>query len=327
LSGSRKINIDTQLKSGVSFLFPSSLRSLVRKLFRLPGFRLLKPVALKLLQVAEPAGRVTVRNAPIRGASGEDNVITVLSANLWHDWPRYRRLSQRLETFAKLVEEEKINILILQEVARMPNFRSDEWLAERLGMAYVYSRANGHERGIGFEEGLAVFSRFPLSAPRLKHLKPDLEPFARRLALGVDVHTSVGQLLVFSVHLGMLPRHNATQMHHLHNWVTTTAGERPVLIGGDFNAHETSAQITFLKQTSLDLFRCLNPKADGTTHEVSLPWNRRARRRRLDYIFLNPGRSHWKVLDARHLEARGKPHSDHRAVLARIIPSPKPSTS
>jgi endonuclease/exonuclease/phosphatase family metal-dependent hydrolase len=323
LSGSRKINIDTQQKSGVSFLFSSSLGAFVRKLLRLPGLRLLKP-ALSLLRVVEPAGRVTVRNVPIHGASGEDDVITVVSANLWHDWPRHRRLLQRLETFVELVEEEKINILILQEVARMPHFRSDEWLAERLGMAYVYSRANGHERGIGFEEGLAVFSRFPLSAPRLKQLKPDFEPFARRLALGVDVNTSVGQLLVFSVHLGLLPRHNAAQMHHLHNWVTSAAGERSVLIGGDFNAHETSAQIAFLKQRSLDLFRHLNPKADGTTHEFSFPWNRRARRRRLDYIFLNPGSSHWNVLDARHLEAPGEPHSDHRAVLARLIPSQKP---
>ncbi len=70
--------------------------------------------------------------------------LTVLSANLWHDWPRFRRIKERLEDFARLAEREQADVILLQEVARTRAIRADEWLADRLGMVSVYSRANGH---------------------------------------------------------------------------------------------------------------------------------------------------------------------------------------
>ena len=82
-------------------------------------------------------------------------------------------------------------------------------------MAYVYSRANGHHKGIGFEEGLAVFSSFPLKTPRLRHLEPSFRPFVRRLVLGAEVETPRVELPVFSVHLSLLPSHNAAQVQLL----------------------------------------------------------------------------------------------------------------
>lgn len=242
----------------------------------------------------------------------------MLSANLWHDWPRHRRLLQRLEAFARLVESEEVDILLLQEVARTPDVRTDQWLAERLQMAYVYSRANGHHRGIGFEEGLAVFSRFPLKAPRLQQLEPSFKPFVRRLVLGAEVETPQVDLPVFSVHLSLLPSHNAAQVQLLQDWVTSVAGDRSALIGGDFNAHEHAAQITDMRQTWLDVYRHIHPKTEGATHELRVFSKGRARRRRLDYIFLFPGERRWKVLEARHLDPPDGPHSDHRAVLARL---------
>jgi exonuclease III len=48
-----------------------------------------------------------------------------------------------------MVESEAADIVLLQEVARTTKLKVDEWLAERLGMGYVYARANGHEPGIG----------------------------------------------------------------------------------------------------------------------------------------------------------------------------------
>jgi len=272
----------------------------------------------KAYLVTEPLSRLSIRGKPIRPSCRGGDILTVLSANLWHDWPRFRRLSQRLEAFVRLVEVEKVDILLLQEVARTPDMCVDQWLAERLRMAYVYSRANGHHKGIGFEEGLAVFSHYPLDAPRLKQLKPNFEPFARRLVLGADVKTPRGSLPVFSVHLSLLPHHNATQVQCLQSWVASIAGERPALIGGDFNAREHSSQITRIRRTWLDVFRYLHPHADGTTHELRLPWRSQASRRRLDYIFLYPGDCQWKVLEACHLDAPGGPHSDHRAVLTKL---------
>lgn len=290
----------------------------VRRALQHPIFRLLSPVIDQKLSVIEPNGRETSSAGSLRAPYHRNDAITVLSANLWHDWPRHRRLMQRLETFARLVEAEEVDILLLQEVARTPDVHTDQWLADRLNMAYVYSRANGHHKGIGFEEGLAIFSRFPLKTPRLRHLKPSFRPFVHRLVLGAEVETPRAELPVFSVHLSLLPNHNAAQVQHLQDWVTSVAGNRSALIGGDFNVNEHAAQIERMQQTWLDVYRHLHPKKDGTTHELRFFSKGRARRRRLDYIFFFPGDHRWKVLEARHLDPPDGPHSDHRAVLARM---------
>ncbi len=319
MSISHEVHLDAQVPARASFLF--RLRPLGRKLFGLPGLHALRSIARCILAVAEPAGRSFLRPQPIHSTNTNDcQTITALSANLWHDWPRQRGLLERLESFAQLVETEKADVVLLQEVSRTRELRVDEWLSRRLGMAYAYSRANGHEAAIGFEEGLAVFSRFPLIKPHLRQLGIGTNPFVRRLALGATVDTPYGGLLAFSVHLGLRRRHNAIQLSHLRAWVAEIAEDRPALIGGDFNATERSSQIAHTQRAWLDTFRHLHPHADGTTHELRWPWGGLLRRHRLDYIFLHSGELRWNVLEARHVDAPGGPHSDHRAVLVRLAP-------
>jgi endonuclease/exonuclease/phosphatase family metal-dependent hydrolase len=292
------------------------LKPLAHKLLRLPGLRSLLPMARQVASAAEPAGRLSLRAEPARTVMHHGDAINVLSANLCHDWPRFRQLSERLEAVAQLIEQQEVDIALLQEVVRTPQLQADSWLADRLGMAYVYSRANGNEKTLGFEEGLAVFSRFPLSSPALAQLRPGL-PFTRRLGLGAEVATSLGPVQVFSVHLATIPAQNSSQSKYLRRWIGSLASQHPVLIGGDFNATEKSRQIGRLQKLWVDTFRHLHPQADGTTHEIRWPWGA-AWRRRLDYLFLRPGNRSWRVLNTRHLDAPGGPHSDHRAVLATL---------
>jgi endonuclease/exonuclease/phosphatase family metal-dependent hydrolase len=280
-------------------------------------FGWLKGLVKKILAVAEPVGFFHVHPLPPNQPEQNSKILTVLSANLWHDFPRYRRMSERMEIFARLAEAEGANIILLQEVSRTPKLNMDEWLADRLNMACVYTRANGHA-SIGFEEGLAVLSRFRLSKPFLQELKPAFSPFVHRLALGARVETPFGNLPVFSVHLGLLRRQNARQLQNLKNWITQVTGGGSALVGGDFNAHETAPQILQTRKSWLDIFRQLHPRADGTTHELRLPWGGLLSHRRLDYIFLQPGRQIWTILESCHLVSPGNPHSDHRAVLARL---------
>lgn len=189
-------------------------------------------------------------------------------------------------------------------------------------MGYVYARANGHEPGIGFEEGLAVFSRFPLERPHWQQLGVSAFQMSRRIALGADVKTPCGNLRVFSVHLGLSSKANRHQLKHLRDWISATANEQTTLIGGDFNTHESRSHIRGLQQEWLDIFRYKNPDRDGTTHELRWPWGRPLRQHRLDYLFMQKGGVRWLVLDAHHIDAQvGKgSHSDHRAVLARVMP-------
>ncbi len=294
----------------------SRLKPSIRKMLDLPGLRSLLPVARQAASLTEPAGRISYRAEPSHVTGDLQNVITVLSANLYHDWPRHRQLQQRLEAFSQLIETEGVDVALLQEVSRTQSFRADSWLSERLGMAYVYSRANGHEQGIGFEEGLAIYSRFPLTSPILTELKPVM-PFTRRVGLGANVETPQHSLPVFSVHLGVVPGQNSNQLKQLRRWIASCVGHEAALIGGDFNTHENSPQLAQTRGDWVDTFRHLHPAADGVTHEIRWPWGR-SWRRRLDYLFLKPGVKRWQVLNARHIDAPGGPHSDHRAVLAQL---------
>jgi len=242
--------------------------------------------------------------------------MTVLSANLWHDWPRYRRLPERLEAMARLMEDEGVDVALLQEVARTPALHGDRWLAKRLGMSSVYARANGHEGAIGFEEGLAILSRYPLDSARAEQLRPSLVPWVRRMVLGAEIKTPAGSMAAFSVHLGLLPRVNAAQLEHLRGWITSTARGLAAVIAGDFNAHENAPQIRRVRGAWLDAFRHLHPFADGTTHVLRWPWGAALRRRRLDYVFLNAGARDWQILEARTVGSTRT--SDHHAVLTRL---------
>lgn len=290
-----------------------------RKLFQFPILRKFKPYARRVVAVTESPGNLTINKQRLGNAEPSCGGITVMSANLWHDFPRFRRLPERLSAFAQLVEKEGADILLLQEVARTPDLHVDKWLAVNLGMSYIYSRANGHYT-IGFEEGLAIFSRFPLNSPQLSQLSKPTNPFVRRLVLGANVETPCGSLLAFSVHLGLRPRNNAQQQAELHRFVTSVACHQSALVGGDFNSSESSSRMGRTTRAWIDTFRHLHPDADGHTHTLRWPWGRTLKRHRLDYIFLLPELPAWQITEARHLTTPGESHSDHHAVLVRLVP-------
>jgi endonuclease/exonuclease/phosphatase family metal-dependent hydrolase len=298
----------------------SRLESLLTKALEMPWLAFLRTFIHKILAVMEPFREMRISHFPQISFHLSDHGITVVSANLWHDWPFRRRLTDRLEAFAQLVESEGADVVLLQEVIRSPDINADEWLAHRLGMARVYTRANGDESTIGFEEGLAVLSRFPIHAPQRRSLGAS-EGFLHRIALATEVVSPLGKLFAVSVHLGILKRTNHRQWVDLQNWVKEMAGGRTALIGGDFNAHEDTYPIQQAQDLWVDTFRLVNPQVDGATHELRLPWGKAFRRRRLDYLFLQPGLTFWTVEDARHLDTPHQSHSDHRAVLARLVPN------
>ena len=324
MSVASEILIDAQRFVRGSNGFTSSvnvlLRSAGRSLLRSPVLGLFHPSIQKVKNVAKPAGLLSIRYSPsTQFASPPYCNLTIISANLCHGWPNQADLLERLESFAHLVEQQNADIILLQEVSRTPEFRVDEWLSERLGMAYVYSRANGHQ-SIGFEEGVAVYSRFSLSAPRLKEFSNSLNPFVRRVALGAFVDTPFGRFPFFSVHLGITPYENAAQIIHLREWVSDIARTQSAFIGGDFNTNEGTPQIRYAQGEWVDTFRHIHPHSDGSTHELRWPWGRVIRRSRLDYIFLKPGEQPWRVKDSKHLDPLENSFSDHRAVLTRLEP-------
>lgn len=299
----RLLTIGKQFKKFIPRLFRSTLAGWLKQ----------------TLAVMRPSDQIHSRRAPSAVFPKDTNQLTVLSANLWHDWPFKRKLPQRLEAFARLVEAENADVVLLQEVIRTPDFSADEWLADRLGMAYAYSRVNGDEGSIGFEEGLAIFSRHPIMQPETRHLGLK-SGVTRRLALASEVISPLGSLLAVSVHLGFMQKRNRSQMSDLLDWVKRITEGRTALIGGDFNTHETSSQINRAQRSWIDTFRFIHPEADGTTFELRWPWGNSFLRRRFDYIFLQQGNSIWHVTEARHIDSSDSSHSDHHTVVARLTP-------
>jgi endonuclease/exonuclease/phosphatase family metal-dependent hydrolase len=288
-------------------------------LMALPGLTWLQPVSRRIGAVTREAGRVTVVSGPL-GATPCASPLTVVSANLWHDWPRQQRWPERLEAFAELIESEDADVILLQEVARTPKLKADIWLAERLGMSLVYARANGDLDAVGFEEGVAILSRYPIGDLQLRQLSHGRNPFVRRVALGGRVDTPHGHLLVVSVHLGLVRHHNAGQIRRLRSWVRDISHGEVAVIGGDFNASEDQREIEHTSRTWTDTFRATRPHDEAATHTKSRP-GRQNLHRRLDYIFVQqPPTACWTVLESSHLDAPSGPHSDHRAVLTRLLP-------
>jgi len=286
-----------------------------------PSLNRVLPLAHRVHAVAQPAGWTAVVSQPRTSVVPRRHGFTVLSANVWHDWPRQRRWPERLEAVARLAEAEDVDLLLLQEVARTSTLTADAWLSERLGMALAYARANGDANAIGFEEGPAILSRHPLLEIHLTQLSRGHNPLAQRVALGADVQTPHGTILVVSAHLGLLRRPNARQIRALRAWVARVSGGRAAVVGGDFNATENRSEIAETQRAWTDTFRAAHPHADAATHTRTTPWGRWRPLRRLDYIFVQqPSLTRWQVSEARHVDAPGGPHSDHRAVLTRLLP-------
>ena len=146
-----------------------------------------------------------------------DGGLTVMAANLWHDWPRQHRWIPRLQAVADLAVAYQVDILLLQEVARTRSLHSDEWLAQALGMERAYARANGSARAIGFEEGLAILSRYRVLEPRVQRL--GRSRLIQRIALAATVDTPLGRVWGVCVHLGLIPQRNASQLRVLRSWI------------------------------------------------------------------------------------------------------------
>jgi len=217
--------------------------------------------------------------------------LRVVSYNLLHGFPLMRDLSQRVDVLVRELQFLDADIVLLQEV---PQSRTVGDMASRLGQAlemnYVYARANGGLDSIGFEEGEAILSRFPLRDAEVIELEPRAGVFENRILLHALVETPHGDLDVFVTHLsnkgGVL---SWSQSANLKLQVQRMQ-DGPAIIGGDFNASPDSHQVQELQAIWLDMFADQHPEQPGYT---CCALNRSAGlkeglEQRFDYLFYSP---------------------------------------
>ena len=117
-----------------------------------------------VLRDSEPmdAGSATA-SASEQTQAEQTRTLTVATLNMLHGLPRFEYLDSRKQLILEELRRLAPDVVLLQEV---PVFRNREeqigpWLAQGLGYGIAYGRANGRAL-LGFEEGEAVLSRYPI---------------------------------------------------------------------------------------------------------------------------------------------------------------------
>jgi endonuclease/exonuclease/phosphatase family metal-dependent hydrolase len=216
----------------------------------------------------------------------------MVNLNIFHGYPKFEYLPQRIEIIAEEISRLDADIILLQEVPwtlRLGN--CVKALAEKTGMNYAYARANGNRWAIAFEEGEAILSRYPLKNPTVWELFPRGGFFEHRVVLHTTAVTSLGEVDLYVTHLtnGEVET-NFDQAIGLMD-IVDLKGRSPAIIAGDFNAKPESPQIQQLKTIWIDTYQVTNPGKEGYTCCIHNLTQRGAElHKRIDYIFLKQER-------------------------------------
>jgi endonuclease/exonuclease/phosphatase family metal-dependent hydrolase len=262
-----------------------------------------------------------------------------VTLNLWGENGPWEA---RLELVAQKLADAMPDVLALQEVREVPGriVNQAEQLARGLGWGHVFAPTTAWGGG---HEGLAIVSRFPISAHDFRALPHSQENEGRGI-LSARVNSELGEVWVHTTHLSFREhegRKREDQVMVLDEVVQAHKNDAPQVVMGDFNAVPHSDEIRWLSglatlggrrvyyQDSWDL---IHPNEPGYTwarenhFRERMYWLRADRR--LDYIFVTPTRRDRRgtVHEARLIFEQpvvlgGGEHlfaSDHYGVLAEV---------
>lgn len=218
---------------------------------------------------------------------------------------------ERLATVARFLEGERADLVFLSEVVFEAGPAPQDQLAilaEKAGFPY---RASGENYSFGFpfyrlRSGNALLSRYPLRGLFVQELPgatPFYAPTNNRRLLWCELALGGEALLVGSVRNDSFDRANNLRQTRA---LLEVPGERPVLLGGDFNATPGSDSLALLESSG----RFAGVFDGPATFPAWAP------ERRIDYVLAPRA---WELVEER-VVAVGV--SDHRAVVARYRLAP-----
>jgi endonuclease/exonuclease/phosphatase family metal-dependent hydrolase len=243
-------------------------------------------------------------------ANSDDGVqpLRVVTYNLLHDGPGsgFFKGSTSLEDRLELaIRELKIldpDVLAVQEASdsrRHGNIA--EQLARALGLHVVFAPATEHIFALrpvnnvivgllGFKEGPAILSRFPITASQVYELPRCQSWYDPRILLRAELSTASGPRQILSTHTA---RGDECQMERVGEIVRDHLGDGPSLLMGDFNTPETSKVLSTLRSEAgfIDAFRLANPEAQGPTVWQRIEAPQSTVSRRVDFILFLNGRT------------------------------------
>ncbi|TPE46443.1 endonuclease [Pontibacter mangrovi] len=168
-----------------------------------------------------------------------------MSYNIHHANPPSRPGEIDLEAIARVIRDQKADLVALQEVdvntGRSGTVNQASALAELLGMNFYFARAIDFDGG---KYGVAILSRYPLSGMETMSLPETAAPQSEdRVLATATVALPDGRMIRFgSMHLDVSNAANRLQQVQAINQVAAQE-KRPFILAGDFNDMPESAAI------------------------------------------------------------------------------------
>jgi endonuclease/exonuclease/phosphatase family metal-dependent hydrolase len=237
-------------------------------------------------------------------ATAEDRPLRLVTFNMLHGgpWSGFTGDDLHLERrLAMIVEDLRAldpDVVALQEspVTRRHGDVAAR-IAQALGLGYVHARAT--ERvlpprllgrlivgALGFVEGPAILSRFPITATEVHDLPRCRRWLDPRVVLRADIDTPAGPLSVFSTHTSR----DDCQTRRVAEVAQQQPRGRAAIVMGDLNTGETAPVLgAFLDHGFVDGFRAANPAAPGLTVWQRIDAPAPTVLRRVDYVFVRAG--------------------------------------
>lgn len=221
--------------------------------------------------------------------------LTVLTWNLQSGFARDNHWD--LEAQARVIESQRPDIVILQEVSRgwLATTSADQllWLSRRLDMPYAWGPASDDDLW-----GNAILSRAPLSDVAVLRYRSTQN--LKRSAVRARVATTRGDVWVIATHLDNPSGAGAVRLEQAAQLIAFRGERAPAIVAGDLNATPDSDVIATIVASGLvDSGAILGPSA--ATAEDG---------RRIDYILATPD---LELMATRIVETDA---SDHRPVVA-----------
>jgi endonuclease/exonuclease/phosphatase family metal-dependent hydrolase len=216
-----------------------------------------------------------------------EDSLHIISLNMLHGYPKFDFLAERVEIIIDELQKLDPDIILLQEVPwTIKTGNVADYIATQLAMNHVYFRANGNRWAIGFEEGEAILSRFPLKNVRFRELYPKAGLFENRVVLHVISTTSIGEIGIYVTHLTNGDEIvNLKQSESLAKFVILD-NIAFAIIAGDFNAKPGSTQIQAISSIWVDTFLQVEHENDGFTCCNDNLYQRHSNpNKRIDYLF------------------------------------------
>ncbi len=245
----------------------------------------------------------------------EPVTLDLVSINAWDlPWPVSRDRRDRLARLVRAVRD-RHDVVLFQELwrRRPPAF-------DRRLVRPAAARASGLAVLTGREVARSWFHPFSV--------RRGIEVLKRKGVLGTVLRIGgVGEVVVGVLHTQAGRRHGAVRRAQVEEGVgevLAEAGDRPVILAGDFNLDEANPEdAATAAWIEAQGFEDTAGGRDLVTWSGDNPWVPRGRRARFDRIYLRDGATVDLEAEALDVVFRDSPVSDHYGLRARIALRPR----